>query len=63
MDNLLNKDGCKFKATIRGVKCEGKIYIEDNKVYLLQNEMNGSEPDIFPRELGFKYYFNNRYRF
>lgn len=56
MDNLLNKGGCKFKATIRGEKCEGVIYIEDNKrVYLLQDKMNGSEPDIFPRELGFKY--------
>lgn len=55
MDNLLNKDGCRFKATIQGKKCEGVIYVEDEGVYLLQNGISGSEPNIFPRKLGFKY--------
>lgn len=55
MDNLLDKNGCRFRATIQGEKCEGVIYVERSKVYLLQNAQAGSRPSDFPKEYGLKY--------
>lgn len=55
MDNLLDKNGCKFKAVIDGKPCEGVIYVEGCKVYLLQNVKDGSKPDHFPEDSEFKY--------
>lgn len=47
MNNLLNKDGCKFIARIEEVQCIGRIYVVDNNVYLLQNVKNGGRPCPF----------------
>lgn len=55
MNNLLNKDGCRFRARIEGVRCTGRIYVVDNNVYLLQNMKDGGRPRSFPSELGFEY--------
>lgn len=55
MDNLLDKNGCRFRATIQGEKCEGVIHVEGRRVYLLQNGREGSEPDDFPKDCEFKY--------
>lgn len=57
---LISKNGCRFKAEIRGDECEGVVYVKDNTVYLLQNECDGSAPEPFPLELGFRYSWNVR---
>lgn len=36
------KSGDKFTAEIGGVKCSGKIYLEDRLIYLCQNEKAGA---------------------
>lgn len=41
MENLLNCDGRRFEATINGVKCGGKIRVENGYVYLCQNQIDG----------------------
>lgn len=51
--NLLDKNGCKFRAEIDCIPCEGIIYVRGNSVYLLQNEKDGSKPRPFPSELGY----------
>lgn len=53
--DLLKKNGYKFKARIADSWCEGVIYVEDDTVYLMQNELNGARPYPFPSELGFSY--------
>jgi hypothetical protein len=44
--------GQKFRATIDGVECEGRVSIEDGDVYLCQNEKDGA---ILYRVSGYKY--------
>jgi hypothetical protein len=41
--DLRGYHGKKFSGTIRGTECSGVIVIENNRVYLCQNEMEGSE--------------------
>ena len=43
-DNLLDKDGAYFKATIDSIEVEGMISVEDNMVFLLQDKKKGSSP-------------------
>lgn len=42
MENLLNCNGRKFSAKIRGTYAEGLIRVEDGRVYLCQNMKNGA---------------------
>lgn len=39
--NLLGADGKYFTAEIKGIKCKGRIAVEDNYVYLCQNKLDG----------------------
>lgn len=43
MENLLNCKGRRFKCSIHGKKVEGRIQVENNKVYLCQNVRNGGD--------------------
>ena len=43
MENLLKCDGRRFRCKIEQVSVEGRIRVEDNNVYLCQNEMDGLE--------------------
>lgn len=43
MENLLNCDRRRFRANIHGKECKGNICIEDGKVYLCQNIINGTD--------------------
>ena len=43
MENLLNCDGRKFSAKIRGTYVEGLIRVEDGRVYLCQNKKDGAD--------------------
>lgn len=52
MENLLQCKGKKFKAYIRGKQTEGRIQIEDERVYLCQNMIDGAD---CKDKLGFKY--------
>lgn len=52
--NLIDKNGCKFRAIIDGSECEGVIYVENEEVYLLQDKKYGSKPCHFPSELGYE---------
>ena len=51
-ENLLGKEGCKFKAKISGDPVTGEIHIEDGKVYLLQDSKVGSRCHA---TMGYKY--------
>lgn len=42
MENLLNCDGRKFKATIKGIQCEGEVSVVDGCVFLCQNKVEGA---------------------
>jgi hypothetical protein len=55
MTNLLGCDGKGFSATISGHVCEGKIRVENGRVYLCQNHKNGDGCD---NRYGFKYSWN-----
>ena len=52
MGNLLKYKGREFQATIDGITVEGKIQVEDEKVYLCQNKRDGSPCDD---KLGYDY--------
>lgn len=52
MENLLKCDGRRFKATIKGIQCEGKISVIDGSVFLCQNKIEG---DFCSDKLGYKY--------
>lgn len=52
MENLLKCNGRRFRANIEGVKCDGKIRVEDGLVYLCQNEKNGNSCN---NKFGYKY--------
>ena len=52
MGNLLKYKGKEFQATINGITVEGKIQVEDEKVYLCQNKRDGSPCDD---KLGYDY--------
>ena len=45
MENLLNCDGRKFSAKIRGTYVEGLIRVEDGRAYLCQNKKDGADCD------------------
>lgn len=52
MENLLNCNGRKFSAKIRGTYAEGRIRVEDGRVYLCQNVRDGDNCDD---KLGFSF--------
>ena len=52
MENLLQCDGRRFRCKINETPAEGRIRVEDNNVYLCQNEMDGAEAD---NKFGYKY--------
>ena len=52
MENLLQCDGRRFRCKISKTPAEGKIRVENNNVYLCQNEMDGAEADD---KYGYKY--------
>ena len=52
MENLLQCDGRRFRCKINETPAEGKIRVENNNVYLCQNEMDGAEADD---KYGYKY--------
>lgn len=52
MENLLKCNGRRFRANIEGVKCDGKIRVEDGLVYLCQNEKKGLN---CTNKFGYKY--------
>lgn len=52
MENLLQCDGRRFRCKIDETPAEGRIRVEDNNVYLCQNEMDGAEAD---NKFGYKY--------
>ena len=52
MENLLKCNGRRFRAKIEGVKCYGKIRVEDGLVYLCQNEKDGKS---CYNKFGYKY--------
>ena len=52
MENLLKCDGRRFRAKIDGVTCEGKVRVEDGKVYLCQNNKDGCKAS---NKYGYKY--------
>ncbi len=52
MENLLNCNGRKFSAKIRGTYAKGRIRVEDGKVYLCQNVKDGADCDD---KLGFSF--------
>ena len=52
MENLLKCDGRRFRCKISKTPAEGKIRVENNNVYLCQNEMDGAEADD---KYGYKY--------
>lgn len=52
MENLLKCNGRRFRAKIEGVKCDGKIRVEDGLVYLCQNEKDGKS---CYNKFGYKY--------
>lgn len=52
MENLLKCNGRRFRAKIEGVKCDGKICVEDGLVYLCQNEKDGKS---CYNKFGYKY--------
>lgn len=43
MENLLQCDGRRFRCKIGQISVEGRIRVENNNVYLCQNEMDGDE--------------------
>lgn len=45
MKNLLNCNGRKFTAKIKGIDAAGLIRVEDGKVYLCQNVKDGADCD------------------
>lgn len=49
------KSGDRFTAKIEGVKCEGKIHIGKNAIYLCQNMKDG---DNSPNKQGYPYSWN-----
>ncbi len=53
MENLLNCDRRRFRAKIHGKECKGNICIEDGKVYLCQNIINGT--DRCKNKLGYRF--------
>jgi len=57
MKNLLNRNGRKFSAKIKGDYVEGLIRVEDGRVYLCQNKRDGADCDD---KLGFKYSWSVR---
>lgn len=52
MENLLNCNGRKFSAKIKGTYAEGRIRVEDGNVYLCQNMRDGANCDD---KLGFRF--------
>lgn len=52
MENLLQCKGKKFKANIQGFPVKGRIQIEDERVFLCQNMIDGAN---CKDKLGFKY--------
>ena len=52
MENLLNCKGRKFRAIIKEITTEGRIQVEDGKVFLCQNEINGADAKD---KLGYNY--------
>ena len=52
MENLLQCKGKKFKASIHNIPVEGRIQVEEGRIYLCQDVSNGS---ICEDKLGFKY--------
>ncbi len=42
MENLLNCNGRRFRAKIGDVKCDGKIRVENGRVYMSQNVVDGT---------------------
>lgn len=52
MENLLNCNGLRFYAKIKGSDVEGKITVEDGYVYLCQNELDGLD---CTNKRGYKY--------
>lgn len=42
MENLLKYHGQRFSAKIEGVRCEGRICVQDNDAFLCQNKKNGT---------------------
>lgn len=52
MENLLQCDGRRFRCKINETPAEGRIRVENNNVYLCQNEMDGAEAD---NKFGYKY--------
>lgn len=52
MENLLNCKGKKFRCKIDGTFVEGRIQVEENRVYLCQNIKNGG---ICEDKLGYEY--------
>lgn len=52
MENLLNCNGLRFSAKIKGSDVEGKITVEDGDVYLCQNEFDGLD---CTNKSGYKY--------
>lgn len=43
MENLLKCDGRRFRAKIGDVKCDGKIRVENGRVYMCQNVADGTD--------------------
>lgn len=41
MENLFNCDGRHFSAKIEGIYCKGVISVDDDGIYLCQNEIDG----------------------
>lgn len=52
MENLLNCNGLRFSAKIKGSDVEGKTTVEDRCVYLCQNEFDGID---CANKRGYKY--------
>lgn len=52
MENLLNCNGLRFSAKIKGSYVEGKITVEDGEVYLCQNKFDGLD---CTNKRGYKY--------
>lgn len=52
MENLLGCNGVRFTAKIKGTPVSGKIRVENEKVYLCQNKMDGA---LCADRLGYEY--------
>ena len=55
MENLLDQKGNSFTAMINDQECNGKIQVENDRVYLCQNNMDGN---TCIDKLGFEYSWN-----